>query len=76
MNNDTGLRSRKFWLVVGWVIISSTRMFITAWDKLAEISAAEITVFLTVTGLIASYLGVNYAVKKLGNGNANGKANR
>ncbi len=63
------LKSRKFWLVVGWVVISSARMFITAWERLAEISAEEITMFLTITGLIGGYLGVNYAIKKLRNGN-------
>ncbi len=69
---ETNLKSKKFWLVVAWMVIGSTRMFITGWERWTAISSEELAIFLSLSGLIGAYLGVNYFVKKLGNGNANG----
>lgn len=66
---ETNLKSKKFWLVVVWMLIGSGRMFLTGFDRWANISSEELAIFLSLSGLIGAYLGVNYFVKKLRNGN-------
>ncbi len=73
MNGDSGLRSRKFWLVVGLMGIGAVRMFITGLPIYAEISPQELAIWSTLCGVVGGYLGVNYFVKKLGSNNGTNK---